>query len=510
MYYLLNQDFEACLMVASALYNDDSTQTIPLFLKYFVILQLINFKMKKVAFYTLGCKLNYSETSTIARQFAQRGFEKVEFNDNPDIFIINTCSVTENADKKCKKLVKEAQKISPDAFIAIVGCYAQLKPQEIAEIEGVDAVLGASEKFMLIDLLGTFEKKKNPLIQNHSDDQSDTSLKNETCTDYAQSKIYVSEINKAKTFNVSYSFGDRTRTFLKVQDGCDYSCTFCTIPLARGESRSDSIENIVKTAKEIALTEVKEIVLTGVNTGDFGLQLGKRVENFESLIKELDKVEGIERFRISSIEPNLLTDEIISFVAQSNRFVPHFHIPLQSGSNKILKSMRRRYQRELYVERVAKIKELMPHCCIGVDVIVGFPGETEEDFLETYQFLTDLDISYLHVFTYSERANTNAINIKPVVPMAERNKRSKMLHILSDKKRRYFYGQNVGNNFTVLFENDVEEGMMHGFTENYIRVAAKYDPMLVNELKKVQIININEKMLAEVSEIENVPDLHIK
>src|SRR6187402_1618884 len=346
--------------------------------------------MKKVAFYTLGCKLNYSETSTISRMFEQKGYKKVDFTDTPDIFIINTCSVTENADKKCHKIVREARSISPDAYVAIIGCYAQLKPAEIASIPGVDAVLGAAEKFRLVELLDGFVRP-------------------------AHAQVFASDIEKANRFNTSYSLHDRTRTFLKVQDGCDYSCSFCTIPLARGASRSDSVENIVKTAMEIAQTEVREIVLTGVNTGDFGIQDGTRVERFIDLIKALDEVEGIDRFRISSIEPNLLTDEIISFVAQSKRFVPHFHIPLQSGSNKILKLMRRRYQRELYVARVEKIKSVMPHACIGVDVIVGFPGETQDDFLETYSFLNELNISYLHVFTYSERENTIASTLPYVV-----------------------------------------------------------------------------------------------
>jgi threonylcarbamoyladenosine tRNA methylthiotransferase MtaB len=434
--------------------------------------------VKKVAFYTLGCKLNYSETSSISRNFEERGFKKVDFNDSPDIFVINTCSVTDNADKKCKKIVKEARKISPNAFISIIGCYAQLKPKEIAEIEGVDAVLGAAEKFQLIDLLGTFERKE-------------------------RAQIFASDIKEvAQTYCSSYSYGDRTRTFLKVQDGCNYNCSFCTIPLARGKSRSDTIENIVRQAKEIAKTEVKEVVLTGVNIGDFGIQEGKRQERFVELLKALDEVEGIERFRISSIEPNLLTNEIIEFVAQSKRFVPHFHIPLQSGSNKILKAMHRRYLRELYAERVAKIKSLMPHCCIGADVIVGFPSETQEDFLDTYHFLNELDVSYLHVFTYSERDNTAALAIKEVVPQQQRQERSKMLHILSDKKRRHFYEQNVGRVATVLFEKDIANGMMEGFTENYIRVVAKYDPLLINELKRVEMTNINAEMLMEVKEIE--------
>jgi threonylcarbamoyladenosine tRNA methylthiotransferase MtaB len=433
--------------------------------------------MKKVAFYTLGCKLNYSETSTISRMFEEKGYKKVDFTDTPDIFIVNTCSVTENADKKCHKIVREARSISPDAYVAIMGCYAQLKPKEIAEIPGVDAVLGAAEKFRLIELLDGFVRKP-------------------------QSEVFASDIQEANRFNTSYSVNDRTRTFLKVQDGCDYSCSFCTIPLARGNSRSDSIANIVKTAKEIASSGVREIVLTGVNTGDFGLQNGKREEHFIDLIKALDVIEGIDRFRISSIEPNLLTDEIIEFVAQSKKFVPHFHIPLQSGSNKILRLMRRRYLRELYVERVTKIKSLMPHCCIGVDVIVGFPGETREDFLETYGFINELNISYLHVFTYSERENTLAATMDHSVPGSQRADRSKMLHILSDKKRRKFYEENLGNTASVLFENDVENGMMHGFTENYIRVAAKYDPVLINELKEIKLISINEKGLVEISEAE--------
>ncbi|MBS1557186.1 MAG: tRNA (N(6)-L-threonylcarbamoyladenosine(37)-C(2))-methylthiotransferase MtaB [Bacteroidetes bacterium] len=435
--------------------------------------------MKKVAFYTLGCKLNFSETSTIARKFEDSGYRKVDFTDTPDIFIINTCSVTENADKKCKKVVREARAISSNAYIAIIGCYAQLKPKEIAEIPGVDAVLGASEKFRLIELLDGFKRPEQPQVFN-------------------------TEITEVKKFNTSYSLFDRTRTFLKVQDGCDYSCSFCTIPLARGNSRSDSIENILKTANEIARTEVKEIVLTGVNTGDFGLYEGERKERFLDLIKVLDKVEGIERFRISSIEPNLLHDEIIEFVAQARRFAPHFHIPLQSGSNKILKMMRRRYQRELYAARVTKIKSIMPLACIGVDVIVGFPGETQEDFLETYRFLNELDISYLHVFTYSERENTLASTLPDSVPAKTRHERSTMLHSLSDKKRRAFYEANLGKEFTVLFENDVEDGQMHGFTENYVRVAAKYDPVLINEPKKVRLQFITPKGVGAISEIDDV------
>lgn len=436
--------------------------------------------MKKVAFYTLGCKLNYSETSSISRMFESKGYEKVEFNQKPDIFIVNTCSVTENADKKCKKIVKEANKINPDGYVAIIGCYAQLKPQEIAEIEGVDAVLGAAEKFQLIDLLDGFVKEPTQKI----------------------AKIYNQNIEAAIDYHTSYSLNDRTRTFLKVQDGCDYPCAYCTIPLARGASRSDTIENVIKAAQEIAESGVKEIVLTGVNIGDFGLKNGNREETFLELVKALDEIEGIERFRISSIEPNLLTNEIIEFVAQSKRFVPHFHIPLQSGSNKMLGLMKRRYKRELYVDRVSKIKELMPHCCIGVDVIVGHAGESDEDFLETYNFLNELNISYLHVFTYSERENTSALLIKPIVPKSKRSERSKMLHILSDKKRRYFYDQQIGKEFTVLFEEDIENGMMQGFTENYVRVTAKYDPLLINETKLVSLSSINENMLVEVEDVE--------
>ena len=423
--------------------------------------------MKKVAFYTLGCKLNFSETSTISRQFEEKGFLKVDFQENPDIFIINTCSVTDNADKKCKKLVKEAKKISPDSYVAIIGCYAQLKPTEIAEIEGVDAVLGAAEKFRLLELLDGFAKEQ-------------------------ETKVLASEIAAANSFETSYSLHDRTRTFLKVQDGCNYGCAFCTIPLARGKSRSSTIPSILASARDIAATEVKEVVLTGVNIGDFGIVDGKRDARFADLVMALDEVEGIARFRISSIEPNLLTNEIIEFVAQSKRFVPHFHIPLQSGSNAILRKMGRRYLRELYEDRVTKIKTLLPQACIGVDVIVGFPGETDELFLETYNFLNELDISYLHVFTYSERANTRAVELEGVVPMRKRNDRSKMLRILSEKKRRKFYEENLGQTFTVLFEEDVENGMMHGFTENYIRVAAKYDPILINELKQVTLDEILE------------------
>jgi len=422
--------------------------------------------MKKVAFYTLGCKLNYSETSTISRKFEERGYLKVDFEDTPDIFIINTCSVTENADKKCRKVVRDARAISPDAYVAIIGCYAQLKPKEISEIPGVDAVLGANEKFRLVELLDGFVRPAKPVV-------------------------YSCDIDEVHAFNTSYSMHDRTRTFLKVQDGCDYSCTFCTIPRARGASRSDTVANVVNTAMEIAATGVKEIVLTGVNTGDFGIQNGERKERFIDLVQALDEVSGLERIRISSIEPNLLSNDIIEFTARSNRFVPHFHIPLQSGSDRILKLMRRRYLRELYVERVEKIKSVMPHACIGVDVIVGFPDETNDDFLETYEFLNSLDISYLHVFTYSERDNTVAAAMPNPVPVHIRNERSRMLHILSDKKRRAFYEQNLGTVRTVLFEKDIEGELIHGFTENYVRVGVPADESLINQTRMVQLLELS-------------------
>ncbi|MEM7552326.1 MAG: tRNA (N(6)-L-threonylcarbamoyladenosine(37)-C(2))-methylthiotransferase MtaB [Bacteroidota bacterium] len=434
---------------------------------------------KKVAFYTLGCKLNYSETSTIARKFEEHGFQKVSFEEQPDIFIINTCSVTENADKKCKKIVKEAKKISPKSFVTIIGCYAQLKPKEISEIPGVDAVLGAAEKFRLIEYLKDFTSTHKP-------------------------QVFAGEISEANEFNSSYSFGDRTRTFLKVQDGCNYKCAFCTIPLARGKSRSDSIEGIVKNALEIAQTEVKEVVLSGVNIGDFGIQNGKRKEKLIDLLYRLDQIDGIDRFRISSIEPNLLTNEIIEFVAHSKRFVPHFHIPLQSGSDKILESMSRRYRTDLYRDRILKIKSLMPDACIGADVITGFPGESKEDFLETYEFLNQLPLSYLHPFTYSERANTRAVEMLESVPYKERQERTKMLRNLSGKFKRKFYEQNIGTVRTVLFENDVDKGMMHGFTENYVRVSAKYDPILINELKTVELFDINSSGYVEIREAEYV------
>jgi len=424
---------------------------------------------KKVAFYTLGCKLNFSETSTIARSFEDEGFDRVEFNEKADIYVINTCSVTENADKRFKTIVKQAQKVNPNAFVAAIGCYAQLKPHELADVDGVDLVLGATEKFKITDYL-------NDLAKN----------------DFGE--VHSCEIEEADFYVGSYSIGDRTRAFLKVQDGCDYKCTYCTIPLARGISRSDTLENVLKNAFEISQQGIKEIVLTGVNIGDYGKgEFGnkKHEHTFLELVKALDEVEGIERLRISSIEPNLLKDETIEFVSKSRTFVPHFHIPLQSGSNDILKLMRRRYMRELYVERVSKIKELMPDACIGVDVIVGFPGETDEHFLETYHFLNELDISYLHVFTYSERDNTPAAEMEGVVPKKVRNKRSKMLRGLSVKKRRAFYESQLGTTHTVLFEGENKLGYIHGFTENYVKVKAPWNPELVNTLHEVTLTEID-------------------
>ena len=434
---------------------------------------------KKVAFYTLGCKLNFSETSSIGRQFKDAGYDTTPFNSPADVYVINTCSVTDNADKKCRKVVKEALKYSPNAYIAIVGCYAQLKPQEIAEIPGVDMVLGAAEKFNIIEHINDLTKQEKAVVHN-------------------------GPIDETNQFVTAYSIGDRTRTFLKVQDGCDYSCTFCTIPLARGSSRSGKIEDIVRQAEEIAASGVKEIVLTGVNIGDYGIRDGKRQDKFLDLVKALDEVEGIDRIRISSIEPNLLANEIIEFVAQSKRFVPHFHMPLQSGNNKVLAQMRRRYKRELYGERVAKIKSLMPNACIGVDVIVGFPGETREDFIDTYNFLNDLPISYLHVFTYSERENTIAAQMEGAVPGAQRSDRSKMLHILSEKKRRAFYEENLGAIGEVLFESDEKDGFMHGFSKNYVKVRTPYDPLLVNEIVPVKFTSISES--GDV-DIEELPEL---
>ncbi|GEM68693.1 tRNA (N(6)-L-threonylcarbamoyladenosine(37)-C(2))-methylthiotransferase MtaB [Sphingobacterium mizutaii NBRC 14946 = DSM 11724] len=434
---------------------------------------------KKVAFYTLGCKLNFSETSSIGRIFKDAGYETTPFNSAADVYVINTCSVTDHADRKCRKVVKEALKHSPNAYITIVGCYAQLKPKEISEIPGVDMVLGAAEKFNIIEHIDDLTKNEKAVVHN-------------------------APIDETNQFVSAFSIGDRTRTFLKVQDGCDYSCTFCTIPLARGASRSGKIEDIVRQAEEIAASGVKEIVLTGVNIGDYGIREGKRQDRFVDLVKALDEVEGIDRIRISSIEPNLLTNEIIEFVAQSKRFVPHFHMPLQSGNNKVLAQMRRRYKRELYSERVAKIKSLMPNCCIGVDVIVGFPGETREDFIDTYNFLNEMDTSYLHVFTYSERENTIAAQMEGAVPGAQRSDRSKMLHILSEKKRRAFYESQLGAIDEVLFEGDIKDGYMHGFSKNYVKVRTPYDPLLVNEVVPVKFISISENGDVDIEELPEV------
>lgn len=425
---------------------------------------------KKVAFYTLGCKLNFSETSTIARSFVDEGFDRVDFAEAADMYVINTCSVTENADKRFKSIVKQAQKKNPDAFVAAVGCYAQLKPEELAAVDGVDLVLGATEKFKITDYIN--DLSKNDFGEVHS------------C-----------EIEDADFYVGSYAIGDRTRAFLKVQDGCDYKCTYCTIPLARGISRSDTLENVLKNAVEISAKNIKEIVLTGVNIGDYGKgEFGnkKHQHTFLDLVKALDTVDGIHRLRISSIEPNLLKNETIDFVSKSNSFVPHFHIPLQSGSDVILKLMRRRYLTNLYIDRVAKIREVMPYACIGVDVIVGFPGETEEHFLETYHFLNELDISYLHVFTYSERDNTVAAEMENVVPKNVRAKRSKMLRGLSVKKRRAFYESQLGSTRTVLFESENKEGYITGFTENYVKVKAPWNPEFVNTLHTIQLTEIDE------------------
>ncbi|NOQ73973.1 MAG: tRNA (N(6)-L-threonylcarbamoyladenosine(37)-C(2))-methylthiotransferase MtaB [Crocinitomix sp.] len=431
---------------------------------------------KKVAFYTLGCKLNFSETSTISRNFESEGYAKVDFTDTPDIFVINTCSVTENADKKCRQVVKRALKINPTAFVTMIGCYAQLKPTEIGGIPGVDLVLGANEKFNILDHVNELEKN-----------------------DIA--KVEAVKIKETKDFVPSFSMGDRTRSFLKVQDGCDYFCTFCTIPLARGKSRNASLLETVAEAEKIAKTAIKEVVLTGVNIGDFGQG---ESENFFDLVQALDKVEGIERFRISSIEPNLLSNEIIEFVANSKRFVPHFHIPLQSGSDELLKAMRRKYLSGLYIERVAKIKALMPNACIGVDVIVGFPGETEEEFMTTVNFLKDLDISYLHVFTYSERANTTAKKMDNAIPINIRRERSKQLQILSEKKRRAFYETQLGKTGSVLFEGEENGSVMNGFTENYVKVKIPFNPSLINQTVKVKLLNIDSDNLVNVELLERI------
>ena len=414
---------------------------------------------KRVAFHTLGCKLNFSETATISRDFLRHGFEKVDYRDTADIYVLNTCSVTENADKEARKLIRQAKRRNPESAIAVIGCYAQLKPNDIAAIDGVDIVLGAGEKFNLLNYLDSIDLNGG-------------------------AKVIQSEIDHVHTFTPSYSTGERTRSFLKIQDGCDYTCSFCTIPMARGESRSDTIDKTLEVAKEVAETDTREIVLTGVNIGDFGKGSD---ETFFDLIQQLEQLDGIDRIRISSIEPNLLTNEIIQFCASSQKFMPHFHIPLQSGSDKILSAMRRRYKRDLYEERVAKIKSIIPHACIGVDVIVGFPGETDDDFLDTYNFLNELDISYLHVFTYSERPNTDAVEMGEVVPKETRAERSKMLHILSDKKRRYFNDQFIGKDRPVLFET-MKNGKIQGHTDNYIQVQVDGDTNLINTIHPVSLI----------------------
>jgi|TARA_B110000090_G_scaffold205216_1_gene252557 threonylcarbamoyladenosine tRNA methylthiotransferase MtaB len=418
-------------------------------------------QFKKVAFYTLGCKLNFSETSTLSRLFEDAGIAKVTFEEQPDIYVINTCSVTENADKKCRQLVRKAKRINPDSFVIIVGCFAQLKPIEISDIPGVDMVLGANEKFNVLNHLDQLSVENTNVIVDYDN------------------------IKNTKEFVPAYSMGDRTRSFLKIQDGCDYFCTFCTIPLARGKSRNASIEKTIQEAKKIALTDVKEVVLTGVNIGDFG-QGGK--ENFFQLIKGLEKVEGIDRFRISSIEPNLLSNEIIRFcLLESKKFVPHFHIPLQSGNDTLLKTMRRKYDTALYRDRIAYIKKLNPSTCIGVDVIVGFPGETDAIFQETVEFLKNLEVSYLHVFTYSERANTGANKMNEVVPIPIRKERSKILHLLSDRKKRFFYEKNKGSMRKVLFEEEDHQGYLHGFTENYIKIKTPYIADWTNTFRQVEL-----------------------
>ncbi len=425
---------------------------------------------RKIALHTLGCKLNFSETSAIGRILVEKGFQKVEFGDVADYYIINTCSVTQNADKETRQIVRSALRTNPDAKVIIVGCYAQLKPEEIAQIPGVNLVLGANEKFKINEYIEQLEEQQQPLV-------------------------IAGDISEVGFYSEAYSYGERTRSFLKVQDGCDYFCSFCTIPLARGKSRSTSIEQTLITARKVALTGVKEIVLTGVNIGDYGKTADgneRTGENLFQLVQQLEKIEEVERWRISSIEPNLLTNDIISFVANSDKFMPHFHIPLQSGSDKILKLMRRKYLRKLYKDRIEFIKKMMPHACIGVDVIVGFPGETHEQFLETYNFINDLDVSYLHVFTYSERANTRALNISPIVPQVERKERNKMLRILSEKKKRKFYAEHLNTERKALFESENDSGIMYGFTDNYIKVAMPYNEQLVNTIQTVNLTKVSD------------------
>lgn len=428
----------------------------------------------KVAFYTLGCKLNFSETSTIARSFQSAGYARVDYTEFANVYVINTCSVTDMADKKCRNIVNRAMRINPEAKVVVIGCYAQLKPEEIVSIPGVDLVLGANEKFNVIEHIEGIDKADN-------------------------GKVIHGKIGRVKEFHPSFSAGDRTRTFFKVQDGCDYYCTFCTIPLARGKSRSNTVAQTIEKAKEIEATDVKEVVLTGVNTGDFGSGTD---ENFYDLVVALDQL-NIDRFRISSIEPNLLTDDIIAFSAQSKKFVPHFHIPLQSGSDRILKNMKRKYLSALYADRVSKIKTLMPDACIGVDVIVGFPGETDEDFMETYNFLRDLDVSYFHVFTYSERPNTLADKMEEIVPVPVRQERNKMLRILSEKKKRAFYASQLNKVKTVLWEGENHEGYLQGFTENYVRVKTPYDAAKINTFEQVCLSHPDSENVVEVESVKD-------
>ena len=447
---------------------------------------------KTVAFYTLGCKLNYSETSSIGRLFEEAGYGEVSYEDGADIYVINTCSVTDFADRKCRKVVRQALRINPNAFVVVVGCYAQLKPQEIADIPGVDLVLGAGEKFRILDYIDGLSKSPGKGL------------------------VQAGEVQEVREFIDAFSFGDRTRSFLKVQDGCDYKCSFCTIPQARGRSRSDTVDNVVANARKLAGMGIREIVLTGVNIGDFGNGTEviegvkpKKEALFIDLIQALDKVEDIPRFRISSIEPNLCTDEIIEFVARSERFMPHFHIPLQSGNNVQLQQMRRRYKRELYAERVEKIKSLLPHACIGVDVIVGFPGETEEDFLETFRFIHSLDISYLHVFTYSERANTPAADMDGAVPVEERRRRNEMLTILSEKKRRAFYEAHLGQVRSVLFEKHSDPGLLSGFTDNYIKIEFPFAEGLLNSIRPVLLEAVSAEGHVDAINPVNFPNFSL-
>lgn len=425
---------------------------------------------RKIALHTLGCKLNFSESSAIGRSLVENGYQKVDFSDRADYYIINTCSVTQNADKETRQIVRSALRTNPNAKIIVVGCYAQLKPEEIAAIPGVSLVLGANEKFRIHEYLFRLEEQSEPLVVS-------------------------GDINEVGFYADAYSQGERTRSFLKVQDGCDYFCSFCTIPMARGRSRSHSIAQTVEVAKKVAGSGVKEIVLTGVNIGDFGNSPDGNTrtdENFFQLIQQMDNIDGVDRFRISSIEPNLLSDDIINFVAASDKFMPHFHIPLQSGSDKILKLMRRKYLSKLYRQRVEQIKSVMPHACIGVDVIVGFPGETEERFLETYEFINELDVSYLHVFTYSERTNTRALNLSPVVPVAERKERNKRLRILGEKKMRKFYSEHLNTERPVLFESENDNGWMYGFTDNYIKVAVPFNDSRINKIRPVMLSSLSD------------------